>query len=214
MTGYAPAAAAFAGPTAAFAGPAVASAASAATSRFLSPPSNTAGGSAAAAAAAAVAPSDAPFDAAHRHFPHYQRYVDVLAALRETCETRPWQRFQLRFSCDPALVLFLWHVCATATDTERMRAEIEGWLSPLITSVASLPQHQRRFSHQLTLHRPLDWYQNFSPHLAAELVNPFETAQTVWCGAFRHTGMTFLSEVSVWRSKEHAIAAEMLSARS
>jgi len=82
-----------------------------------------------------------------------------------------------------------------------MRTEIDGWLSPLITSLASLPQHEHRFSHLLTLHRPAD-HQHLSslmssPHLAAELVNPFEIAQTVWCGTFRHTGMTFLSEVSV-----------------
>jgi hypothetical protein len=145
-------------------------------------------------AAATSSLAQPPFDVAHPFFPLYKRYVSILAVLREVCESRPWQHSRLRFSCDPSLILLLWHVCAAANDSQSIRAEIEGWLSPLITSVATLPQHQRQMSYQITLHASEDW--NSSPHLNAELLRPFEAMQTLWCDDFRHTGMTLLSEVS------------------
>ena len=165
-------------------------------------------------AVATSVPLQPPFDAAHPFFPSYKRYVDLLTVLREVCESRPLQQHKLRFSCDPALVLFLWHVCTTTTDPRGMRTTIEEWLSPLITSVASLPhQRLRLLSYQLTLHRASDWY--FSPHLTAELVTPFEAMQTLWCGEFQHTGMTLLSEVrsSVQTLHVACAAAHVISMR-
>jgi hypothetical protein len=132
-----------------------------------------------AAASADVIPQ--PFSASHPCYPSYERYVNLLTQIRDMCETRPMRQHQLRFSCDPALLLLLWHICPS--DSVGIKAVLDQWLGPLISNVASLPKESRKVFYQLTLPQ---WEQ---------FTKSFEPMQTLSCGVFRHTGFTALSPV-------------------
>jgi hypothetical protein len=134
----------------------------------------------------------ASFSQLHPSYASFRRYEDVVAEVVDLCETQALHRFRLRFCCEPLVLLFLWHVAPG--DRAGVRAAVANWLSPLVTNVASRPEHCMP-TGTVRSHARMQFYRI---ELRGSLRVPiwgFKQQAQLRCGTFQFSGFMGLSQV-------------------